>query len=115
MEIKNAVSHFLDEILKSRGPVFYRLREGLRSLAQQAVGFLFGKDTGLIRGLGSFADASAQQRRGLIEEFKRLCRQFIMMNDWLASDFRGKLREDRFFLCRWFFCATFESRWFFGR
>jgi hypothetical protein len=102
MGIKSAASHFLDEILKSRCPVFYCLREGLRSLAQQAVGFPFAEDTGLIRGLCSFADASAQQRRGLIEEFKRLCRQFIMMNGWLASDFGGKLREDRLFLCRWF-------------
>ena len=114
MEIKNTASHFLDEILKSRCPVFYCLREGLRGLAQQAVGFPFGEDTGLIRGLGSFADASAKQRRGLIEEFKRLCRQFIMMNGWLASNFGGKLREDRLFLCRWFFSATLDGRWFFG-
>jgi hypothetical protein len=57
--------------------------------------------------MGSFADASAKQRRGLIEEFERLCRQFIMMNGWLTSDFGGKLREDRLFLCRWFFgCST---------
>ena len=61
------------------------------------MGFPFGEDTGLLRGFCSFADASAKQRRGLIEEFKRWCRQFIMMNDWLASDFGGKLREDRLF------------------
>jgi hypothetical protein len=78
------------------------------------VGFPFGEDTGLLRGFCSFSDASAQQRRGLIEEFKSLRRQFIMMNDWFGPDFRGKLREDRAFLCHWFFGATFYDRWFFG-
>ena len=113
-KIKNAASHFLDEILKSRCPVFYRLRESLRGLAQQAVGFLFGEDSGLLRGLGSIPDASAQQRRGLIEKFQRLSRQFIMMNGWLACDFGSKLREDRLFLCRWFFGATLDGGCFFG-
>jgi hypothetical protein len=37
-----------------------------------------------------------------------------MMNSWLASDFGGKLREDRLFLCRWFFGATLDGSWFFG-
>ena len=114
MEIKNAASHFLDEILKTRCPVFYRLREGLRGLAQQAVGFPFGEDMGLLRGLGSFSDAIAEQRRGLIEEFKSLRCYFSMPNGWFGGDFGSNLCVDRHFLCRWFFGATFEGRWFFG-
>ncbi len=78
------------------------------------MGFPFGEDTGLLRGFCSFSDASAQQRRGLIEDFKSLRRQFIMMNGWLAFDFGGNLRVDRLFLCHWFFDASFERSWFFG-